>query len=198
METQNVKDTVRQIFTEYLTANGHRKTPERYAILDTIYSIDGHFDIDMLYSRMMDQENFRVSRATLYNTIILLINARLVIKHQFGTSSQYEKSYNRETHHHQICTQCGRVTEFQNEELQHAIERAVILSDSSLLKPANFMLQPQPEKKVDTDEILNLEQLERHAIERAMKRSEGNLSRAAEYLGITRYALYRKLEKLGL
>ena len=62
METQNVKDTVRQIFTEYLTANGHRKTPERYAILDTIYSIDGHFDIDMLYSRMMDQENFRVSR----------------------------------------------------------------------------------------------------------------------------------------
>ena len=83
-------------------------------------------------------------------------------------------------------------------ELQHAIERAVILSDSPLLKPSNFMLQPQPEKKVDTDEILNLEQLERHAVERAMKRSEGNLSRAAEYLGITRYALYRKLEKLGL
>ena len=69
------------------------------------------------------------------------------------------------------------------------------VSDSPLLKPSNFMLQPQPEKKVDTDEILNLEQLERHAVERAMKRSEGNLSRAAEYLGITRYALYRKLEK---
>lgn len=83
-------------------------------------------------------------------------------------------------------------------ELQHAIERAIILSDSPLLKPANFMLQPQPEKRVNTDEILNLEQLERNAIERAMKRSEGNLSRAAEYLGITRYALYRKLEKLGL
>ena len=122
MESQNVKDTVRQIFTEYLNANGHRKTPERYAILDTIYSIDGHFDIDTLYSLMADQENFRVSRATLYNTIILLINARLVIKHQFGNSSQYEKCYNRDTHHHQICTQCGKVTEFQNEELQHAIE----------------------------------------------------------------------------
>ena len=50
MESQNVKDTVRQIFTEYLNANGHRKTPERYAILDTIYSIDGHFDIDTLVS----------------------------------------------------------------------------------------------------------------------------------------------------
>ena len=71
MESQNVKDTVKQIFTEYLNANGHRKTPERFAILDTIYSIDGHFDIDTLYSLMADQENFRVSRATLYNTIIL-------------------------------------------------------------------------------------------------------------------------------
>lgn len=83
-------------------------------------------------------------------------------------------------------------------ELQHAIERAVILSDAALLKPIDFMLQPQPEKKTDDNEELNLEKLERHAIERAMKRSEGNLSRAAEYLGITRYALYRKLEKLGL
>ena len=57
---QNVKDTVRQIFTEYLHANGHRKTPESYAILDTIYSIDGHFDIDTLYSLMADQETLDV------------------------------------------------------------------------------------------------------------------------------------------
>ncbi|NDV65387.1 Fur family transcriptional regulator [Bacteroides sp. 224] len=122
MEIEDVKDTVKQIFTEYLKMNGHRKTPERYAILDTIYSIDGHFDVDMLYSRMKDHENFRVSRATLYNTIILLINAKLVIKHQFSSSSQYEKSYNRDTHHHQICMQCGTVMEFQNEALQSVIE----------------------------------------------------------------------------
>lgn len=122
MEEENVKETVRQIFTEYMNANGHRKTPERYAILDTIYSINGHFDIDTLYSLMLNQEKFRVSRATLYNTIVLLINAKLVIKHQFGMTSQYEKSYNRETHHHLICTECGRVTEFQNDGLRQAIE----------------------------------------------------------------------------
>lgn len=122
MEAQHVKDTVKQIFTEYLNTNGHRKTRERYAILETIYSLDGHFDIDELYSLMEEKENFRVSRATLYNTIILLIDARLVIKHQFGHSSQYEKSYNRDTHHHQICTQCGKVTEFQDDYLQTAIE----------------------------------------------------------------------------
>jgi len=121
MDKQNVKETVKQIFTEYLNANGHRKTPERYAILDTIYSIEGHFGIDMLYSKMMNQENFRVSRATLYNTIILLIDAKLIIKHQFGNSSQYEKSFNIETHHHLICTECGKVSEFQNDTLKNAI-----------------------------------------------------------------------------
>ena len=117
----NVKDTVKQIFTEYLRVNKHRKTPERYAILDAIYSMDGHFDIDTLYSQMMNEEKFRVSRATLYNTIILLLDAKLIIKHLFGNTSQYEKSYNIETHHHLICTVCGKVSEFQDEGLKNAI-----------------------------------------------------------------------------
>ena len=83
-------------------------------------------------------------------------------------------------------------------ELQHAIERAVILSDASMLRPGDFMLQPQPEKKSELDEILNLEELEKRAIQLALKRCEGNVSQAAELLGVTRYALYRKMEKLKL
>lgn len=83
-------------------------------------------------------------------------------------------------------------------ELQHAIERAVILSDSTLLRPENFMLQAASGKKKNEDIQLNLEQLERDAIEKALRRSEGNVTRAAELLGITRFALYRKLEKQGL
>lgn len=82
-------------------------------------------------------------------------------------------------------------------ELQHTIERAVILGDGTLLKPENFMFHPVARTKKD-DEVLNLEQLERQAVEKAMRLSEGNVTRAAEYLGITRFALYRKLEKQGL
>lgn len=84
-------------------------------------------------------------------------------------------------------------------ELQHTMERAVILGDGSLLRPENFVFQATPSRpRKEEQETLNLEELERQAVERAMRLSEGNMTRAAEYLGITRFALYRKLEKLGL
>ena len=80
-------------------------------------------------------------------------------------------------------------------ELQHAIERAVILSQYVWLRPEDFMLTPQSEKKSELGEILNLEELELRAIKKALKRCEGNVSEAADLLGITRYALYRKMAK---
>ena len=80
-------------------------------------------------------------------------------------------------------------------ELQHAIERAVILTRHIWLKPEDFMLTPQTEKKSVQEDTFNLEELELRTIKRALKHAAGNVSSAAELLGITRYALYRKMEK---
>ena len=83
-------------------------------------------------------------------------------------------------------------------ELQHAMERAVILSQNAWMRPNDFMLTPVVEKNDAVKEILNLEELEAQAVKRAMKLCTGNVSSASELLGITRYQLYRKIEKLGL
>lgn len=112
-----LKEQVREEFTTYLNLHKHRKTPERYAILDHIYSTKGHFDMDNLYNSMK-QTNFRVSRATLYNTIELLLDCGLVVKHQFGANvSQYERAYGNENHDHLICLSCGEVKEYKNGNL---------------------------------------------------------------------------------
>lgn len=83
-------------------------------------------------------------------------------------------------------------------ELQHAVERAVILSEHSTLGPQLFTLRPAPTPRKAEPRTLNLEKLEREAIAEAMQSADGNVSMAAELLGITRYTLYRKMEKYGL
>ena len=78
-------------------------------------------------------------------------------------------------------------------ELMHAVERAVLLARGPVLCAQDFILK---EAALRTGQIptLNLERLEQEAIERAMQIAGGNVTRAAELLGITRFALYRKLK----
>lgn len=110
--TDNVKAKVRVILDNYLESNHHRKTPERYAILDAVYSLKGHFTLDGL-GALLEKKHFRVSRATLYNTMHLFIELRLVVRHSLVDGTKYEASFNNENHVHQVCTVCGKVTEVQ-------------------------------------------------------------------------------------
>lgn len=118
----NVKATVRNILTSYLEQNCLRKTPERFAILDAVYSISGHFTLEELSSKLNDDERFPVSRATLYNNLKLFMELRLVIRHRFQGRTKYEACYANDSHSHQICTICGKVTEFKSAKVNAAIK----------------------------------------------------------------------------
>lgn len=109
---------VRNIFSAYLETHQLRKTPERFVILEEIYSRNDHFDAESLYEDII-KKDFNISRATVYNTLELLHSCDLVKKHQFGKNlAQYEKSYGYKQHDHIICVDCKKVVEFCDPRIQ--------------------------------------------------------------------------------
>ncbi|MBR5440919.1 MAG: transcriptional repressor [Prevotella sp.] len=123
MRNDPVKSTVRQILTNHLEVNKHRKTPERYAILDAVYSMKGHFTMEEL-DGYLSEHSFRVSRATLYNAMRLFQELRLVTKHHLTSGTMFEAAYASRNHCHQICTVCGKMTEVRVPEVVQAVNRA--------------------------------------------------------------------------
>ena len=125
MKTSEKRESVRmaaeRILDNYMAMSNHRKTPERYAILRAVYSIDGHFTLDELGEKLAEEYKFPVSRATLYNTLNLFLELRLVIRHRFHGSTKYEACYDNNSHCHQICTVCGKVTEIDSPEISEVI-----------------------------------------------------------------------------
>jgi len=122
MNNSKTKEFVKKIFIEYLEKNKQRKTPERFAILAEIYSRNDHFDIDSLYFSMKEK-NYRVSRATLYNTMELLLKCNLVVRHQFVNNiAHFEKTFATTPHDHIINVRTGNIIEFTDPRIQKIIE----------------------------------------------------------------------------
>ncbi len=121
MSHSNIEEIIKEvikIFSAHLEKSAFRKTPERFTILEEIYRREDHFDAEALYVHMKNK-NYRVSRATVYNTLELLVNCDLVQRHQFGKNlALYEKSYGFKQHDHVICIECGKVVEFCDPRIQ--------------------------------------------------------------------------------
>jgi Fur family ferric uptake transcriptional regulator len=115
-------NTVKKKLTDYLVSKGLRMVPKRFIILEKIYSFDGHFSVECLHD-YITKEGCEISLATLYNTIELFLDAKLVVKHQFCSGiSVYERLVNNNSHHHFICNVCGRIQEFKDETIKTAIQ----------------------------------------------------------------------------
>ncbi len=107
----------RETFERYLKKENYRITPERFTILDAVMESEGHFDAEELYF-ILKSGGKKVSRATVYNTLELLLDSGLISKYRFGENqSRYEKIHGRAHHHHLICLSCGDIIEFTNEKL---------------------------------------------------------------------------------
>ena len=114
------------LFTEYLTEKKLRRTEERYMILQQICTFSGHFDVSML-SAKLEENNFHVSKATLYNTLDVLVDSGLVVRHQMSVQSlQYELRIYADTHLHLVCKKCGAVREIKNNSIRTSIQNLKI------------------------------------------------------------------------
>lgn len=129
-----------KLFIQYLRENNLKVTQERLALLDEIFSTNEHLDADDLLARMKAKKK-KVSRATIYRTLDLLVQCGLVRKSRLGQEHYYyEKVQPGRRHDHMVCTHCGKVIEFWDPALD---ERQRQICQEHHFRPSFYSLQIQ-------------------------------------------------------
>ncbi len=130
--------SARDILKKFLLEKKLRPTRERFLLLDEIMKMTGHFDADQVYA-ILGKKSLKASRATVYNTLDLLVNCGLISKYRFGENhSRYEKAHGRPRHDHMICLDCGEILEFVTPKLE-SIQKEVC--EEKKFEPQNSTLQ---------------------------------------------------------
>lgn len=114
-------EAARQVLTNYLEQNNCRKTPERYAILETVYDFDTHFSIQELDGKLANS-NFHVSKATIYNTLKLFMRLRLVVALKLQEGVRYKACFT-DNEYVSVCTVCGRITNINQPEITEMLDK---------------------------------------------------------------------------
>lgn len=118
-----IAEKLHYTFSEYLKNNKLRNTAERDAIFSKICDTEELFTLETILQQLED-ENFRVSRASIYNTMELLLDSKIVVRHQFAyTQVYYELKYLSDEHHYVVCTNCGTVQIIKNEKFNNIFSR---------------------------------------------------------------------------
>jgi len=99
-------------FEVFLDQHSYRKTSERFAVLEELYFLDRHIDVEGLFVEMRNKK-YSISRATIYNTLDLLVQCGLAVKHQFKEQNAlYEQALVYQHHDHLVCNDCDVIKEF--------------------------------------------------------------------------------------
>ena len=115
-----------RLFSRYLREQGLPITQQREAVAQAVFSSSGHLSVEEIEQRLR-QGDERISKATIYRTLDLLVKSKLVEEHDFGEGfKRYEHRLSRQpVHEHLICIECGTVIEFRSEELERIEERVL-------------------------------------------------------------------------
>ncbi len=119
-------------FTEFIMQRGLRKTPERFEVLKFVCLTTDIFTIDQLAKQIQEKGSFSISRATLFNTLEILVEAQMVIKHTMNHASHYECNIVPCLRTYLICRDCGSIKRQEDAQLRRYI---------ATLKPRAFNVE---------------------------------------------------------